>query len=121
MPEPNSCTREGCESAWQMSCHHGRWCDAHLLEHLNSDDECRLILGEAMFKLITKGLKPLLDLEAEIFPATMPIIAIAKETYQNVLAEVRPSYEDAGAPYGMDDDAIWRWVGEQYQSHSVSH
>lgn len=36
-----------------------------------------------------------------------------KETYETIHHQLRTQYENAGQPYGTDEEAMWRWVQER--------
>lgn len=36
-----------------------------------------------------------------------------KETYETIRTQLQTQYENAGQPYGQNEDAMWRWARER--------
>lgn len=113
------CSGENCSEPWFLACEHGYWCIGHVTAHRYNDEECRVLLGRAIVTTL-KALKPLAALQENLLPAKCVLADLVSALvdsaiYKNYLPIMRLEYEEAGAPYGLNDEGVWRWAEEQFE------
>lgn len=96
-----------------MACHHGRWCDRHIVAHMRASDDCRPLMGEAMLRLMRQGFKPMIELADSLRPIAIEVIETCRRLYHEFAESMGDMYDEAGRPYGDDEAEMWKWVGEQ--------
>src|SRR5436305_1002467 len=113
--EPCDCG--GCAEAWVLSCHHGRWCGAHVVAHQQEDEFCRKALAQAELKLYQKFFIPVFRLRDELMPVASSLVECVAlfglGFCEKVSEACRALYESEGEPLGSSDEAMWRWLEER--------
>jgi hypothetical protein len=82
--EMTTCMHLGCSSEGVIACPHGQWCGAHILPHQRSDNDCRILIAEAIRVWTTKAAIPLI-IALKAFPPSpfqeIPLDEIEREVF----------------------------------------
>jgi len=107
----DQCAKEDCSAIWFAKCEHGDFCHVHFLEHTNTDPDC----NELWFHFLAQSVRlfaGFAEMTEKHFPLRLAPIVAFDRVREGFLLVLRNSYEAAGAPYGVGDDALWRWIEE---------
>jgi hypothetical protein len=111
------CSYPGCGGPWTLSCHHGAWCGSHILAHQEADEFCRKALAEAVLRIQRELFTSVIRLRAELWPVRHALlelmIPVIERIDENFYVSCRDMYEAEGAPFGSEDDDMWRWFAER--------
>jgi hypothetical protein len=113
------CSVEGCGLPYLAGCIHGLWCGECANAHSHDEPQCARDITRSLYLLARRVLIPVLELESEIFPVRCALIDEVRRLYETLSDDYRRVYLADGAPYGMDDGGLWRWVGEQCEGDGM--
>lgn len=109
------CAHEGCAGDAINSCEHGDFCMDHLSEHIGTSPVCwrRWLCLFADTARLMAEFKKLTD---KHFPLRCAPLIECGRAHEFFIGALRGAYEQEGSPYGVGDEALWRWVEETEMS-----
>jgi hypothetical protein len=113
MNEQN-CSEKDCLGDWFASCAHGDFCAEHWENHLVADTACN-VRWMAVWSDAAKLMRGLGKLSEKHFPLRAAALLQTDAICESFTAVLSKIYEDAGAPNGFGDDAMFAWIEELNQ------
>jgi hypothetical protein len=115
MDSKPQCTYPGCELLRFASCPHTARCGDHLFGDM-CDEACCKELALTFVKFLRDVCAPAARLGEQLVLIRLPMLDDFAGVYDRCAPAYRDAYEEAGAPFGPDDDAMWRWHEERFSA-----
>jgi hypothetical protein len=109
--DPKQCRQPECNGEWFGACEHGDFCGEHFFEHAPTEEAC----NARWFTFVVDAVRLLEEfgkIAEKHFPLRLEVVVRFGRLRENFLTALRFAYERDGIPYGVGDDALWRWIGE---------